>query len=806
MLLNDMKIVDPLNADPFVARVCDIFREEVAFRSGVELNTVPRAPDDSSYILIATRAALRLEYPEIYAKLQVAAPEPGREGFTISINENGDKTKIVVAGADGRGCLYGMARVLRKLYMKVGIIKRTPELVDTSITPKYQLRGHQLAYRDKQNTCPCWDIGEFDRYIRDLALFGSNAIEILPPRTDDRLFSSVFSRDPFEMMLNLSRVIHSYGMDVWLWYPNMGGDYNDPEVYQAELAEREKVFSQMPYIDAVLIPAGDPGDLHPKEFFPIVENSMKILHKHHPAARVWVSPQSSSPEPGWYERFYEEVDKAPDWLYGVCFAPWVRDTITEMHERLPDKYKNRIRHYPDITHSSSSQFEMPDWDMPFALTLGREAYNARPKAMKRIHNHHAPYVIGSITYSEGVHDDVNKMVWSDQDFNPDMSVEETIRDYIRLLIDPDIVDALSDLIIKIEANWIGYAAKNDNIDAVYNGFIELEKTLSGATSENYRYQMALLRALSDYQAKLRYIYDAQLEKDALDVLAAAPSLGSREAIRAARSIFRRTYDEPINRSLQRRIQQLADSLFAKIHIKLTTTRHFGQSWIRGAYLDSLDLPLNDYQWYMTHFSGIWDMPEEGARLAAIDRLLKRNDPGEGGYYDWLGDLDTFKERVVNDISWEDDPGYLRSPVINHDPYGLQMLMHHMRGWYNEFPVTLRWVGRARVLYGAPLKVRYRGLEPEAEYIIRLSYPILKTGKTADSLTVRLTAGGYIIHDMIDIRPHYDSWDPIYEYPLPKDSYRGDGDLKLVWQAYGKLNAFCVSEIWIIKKVVAAAAV
>ncbi len=37
--------------------------------------------------------------------------------------------------------------------------------------------------------------------------------------------------------------------------------------------------------------------------------------------------------------------------------------------------------------------------MAFALTSGREGYNARPEKMKAIHNMLEPYTIGSITYS-----------------------------------------------------------------------------------------------------------------------------------------------------------------------------------------------------------------------------------------------------------------------------------------------------------------------------------------------------------------------------------------------------------------------
>ena len=69
------------------------------------------------------------------------------------------------------------------------------------------MRGHQLGYRDKQNTCPAWTEIEYQRYIRALLIFGSNSIELLPPRTDDNLFSGHFKRDPFELMEEIEQVL-----------------------------------------------------------------------------------------------------------------------------------------------------------------------------------------------------------------------------------------------------------------------------------------------------------------------------------------------------------------------------------------------------------------------------------------------------------------------------------------------------------------------------------------------------------------------------------------------------------------------
>ncbi len=46
------------------------------------------------------------------------------------------------------------------------------------------------------------------------------------------------------MMRKLSEIIDSYGMDVWIWYPNMGDDFVNESAILAELKEREAVFRQ----------------------------------------------------------------------------------------------------------------------------------------------------------------------------------------------------------------------------------------------------------------------------------------------------------------------------------------------------------------------------------------------------------------------------------------------------------------------------------------------------------------------------------------------------------------------------------
>jgi hypothetical protein len=57
--------------------------------------------------------------------------------------------------------------------------------------------------------------------------------------------------------------------------------------------------------------------------------------------------------------------------------------------------------------------------MTLALTLGREFVNPRPRDEKHIHNLYCRYMVGSVCYSEGINDDLNKFIWLDQEWNPD---------------------------------------------------------------------------------------------------------------------------------------------------------------------------------------------------------------------------------------------------------------------------------------------------------------------------------------------------------------------------------------------------
>ena len=163
---------------------------------------------------------------------------------------------------------------------------------------------------------------------------------------------------------------------------------------------------------------------------PFLARVTEVLHRSHPRATLWVSPQGFNQ--AWLDEFLAILKEEPPWLAGVVHGPQVRISMADLRKAVPKRYP--IRTYPDITHSQQCQFPVPDWDVAFSLTEGREVINPRPRDEAAIFRYYQPDSIGFITYSEGCNDDVNKFVWSSLGWDPDVDVEEILRQYKRAFI------------------------------------------------------------------------------------------------------------------------------------------------------------------------------------------------------------------------------------------------------------------------------------------------------------------------------------------------------------------------------------
>lgn len=768
--LRSAVIVLPAEATPRERKAAQVLVDEVASRTQIRLPHGTDWPPDA-------RPAIAVGRVGAFGSMRGGPPKldpPGREGFQLSVTRgSGGAPTIWVLGVDERGVLFGVGRLLRELYLSRQAIG-APAGLGLAATPRTPMRGHQLGFRPKTNSYDGWDVPMWEQYIRDLAVFGNNAIELIPPRSDDAADSPHFPLPQIEMMAEMSRIADEYGLDVWIWYPALDKDYGNPATIELALQEWAGVFEKLPRVDAVLVPGGDPGHTQPRHLFTLLEKQTASLRRFHPQAQMWMSPQGFTAE--WMEEFYGLMDRQPAWLTGIVFGPQVRDPLPLLRKRIPAKYP--IRRYPDITHSMRAQYPVPQWDLAHALTSAREPINPRPLDQTAIYRAFDEQALGFITYSEGCNDDVNKIVWSALGWDRDADPLETLRQYSRYFIGPRYTDAFAQGLLALERNWRGPLVANASVETTLQQFQAMERDASPQDLLNWRFQQALYRAYYDAYQRRRLLHERALEEEAMERLRDAPAVGSAVAIDAAAAALDRSATRPVAADLRRRIGELAEALFQSIRMQLSVERYQAIAVGRGATLDTVDMPLNDRLWLSQRFDEIRALPDEPARLEAIARILRWTDPGPGGFYDDLGDP-TRQPHLVVEGSYERDPQSFGAAAVG---FG------YRPGW------RLSWMRHAESFYDAPLKMRYEGLDPAARYRVRVVY----AGDVFSTrTTLRLDAD-----DVHEVHPWRPKGEPTpLEFDVPAAATR-DGTLTLTWRqqpgAGGAGRGTQVAEVWLIR--------
>jgi len=664
---------------------------------------------------------------------------------------------VEITGNDERGVLFGVGGLLRALEMRRDSVT-LPRPLDVTTAPKYPLRGHQLGYRPKTNSYDGWDVPEWERYIRDLAVFGANAIELIPPRSDDAPDSPHFPLPQMPMMIEMSRLAQEYGLQCWIWYPAMDPDYSNAATVEAAVREWGEVFRQLPRVDAVFVPGGDPGHTQPKHLMAMLEKQTANLRKYHPSATMWLSPQGFSA--AWMGEFFGLMDRHPAWLTGVVFGPQVRINLPELRQRIPRQYP--IRFYPDITHSVNAEFTVNDWDVAYAQTEEREVINPRPLDEAHIFRVFQPFAnAGFIAYSEGCNDDVNKAVWSALGWNPDADVVEILRDYGRYFIGADMANEFAQGLLALERNWRGPLLTNRDVDTTLAHFQALESKATPQQKRNWRFQQALYRAYYDAYLRVRLIDETARERRAMERLPDVAAAGRELAV------------DPLARAgapLRARLFELGEALFQSIHMQLSVERYAAIDAGRGANLDLIDRPITNADWLRKQFG-------DGR---AIDELLNWTNPGPGGFYDDLGDPAN-RPHLLPGEGFEKDPAFF----------------HTVRTGFasrRETPWRISWYRHAEALYGNTLQLRYTGLDPAARYKVRF----VEAGDSARRATRLVANGRFEIHPLrkkdAEVKP--------VEFDIPAEA-TASGTLTLEWQPdpaeSGNGRWVQISEVWLIRR-------
>ena len=746
-------VISVAGNDRLVQKSAEILADEIYKRSGKTLKISGLDSDGVQKIIIGCEADIAGRWTSLAGTL--AGMEDTRdEGYKLLARPSDGL--IVVAGHDPRGVLYGTGKLLRMSDISTAGFNVPDTLLVSS--PVYALRGHELLPSPRaKSPDEQWAKDNFDQYVRELALYGMNSIEMLrsvPPAYVD--------------------IAKSYGMDVWVVTYDNGPDFVTPKGLQTELKFRENIFKKFPVIDNWCIKSGDPGDLPLDLFFDFSEKEVALLKKYHPEAEVWLSPQHFVDAPmSYFEEFCRKANAA-EWVDGVVFGPWCRMTIQQLREKIRPELP--IRNFPDITHIYSCQYPAYSIDLPMAMTLGRICINPAPKAQKYIHNLFDEYTCGSLTYSEGTNDDFNKFLWLMLDWDPETGAKEAAEDYARFFFGKDIAPAFAEGLFAIERNLVGPLEENAGVEATLEHWQALEKSAGDSLMSNPRFLMPLLRAYYDAYIYRRWKYELSLENQAYSVLKEAGQKGSSRVIAQAKKILAMAETKPVSKDLRSRCLDLYDKVY-------NDKGKWTMEYQHCPLIDQIDISLNDREWIEMKLDEIFLLPTDEKRAEAITSLLARTDPGESGLYFDLGDHSS--ENVTGiDGAWEYDPSHLVTP---HCGLGAKMkkgfVMTH--NGFDGKPVPRAWLTQAGIYYDQPLELTFEGLDPDVEYRVKIVY-VGEANKYKSH--VRLDADGQVIHFPFTL-----DGDVIREYDLPHDITR-DGKVTLTWRCNEGERGVHVAEI------------
>jgi hypothetical protein len=427
------------------------------------------------------------------------------------------------------------------------------------------------------------------------------------------------------------------------------------------------------------------------------------------------------------------------------------------------------------------------------LTEARECINPRPVDEAAIFHKLQPDTVGFVTYSEGCNDDVNKTVWSALGWDPAMPVLEILRQYARYFISDPHADDFAQGLLDLERNWRGSLSTNQNIEPTLSRFQALEKSASPFELRNWRFQQALFRAYYDDYTRRRLQSETDSENQAMVELRKASKTGAAQAMEAAKVTLDHPMGEQPAPQLRARILELGEALFQSIGMQLSVAKYQAIGIDRGASLDTLDYPLNDRVWLEERFNSIRQLHSEPDRLKAINEILHWTDPGPGGFYDDLGNP-ARQPHLVRVLDFKDDPGSLQSPRSDFE----EDLVADEPDERTEGARRVSWMDHAETLYDAPLELRYSGLDPKAQYRVRVVY-----AGDNPKRKVRLVA-----NDDFEVHPLLKKPVPFkpLEFPIPPAATRS-GTLTLKWfgePGLGGNGRGCqVSEVWLLKQTASA---
>ena len=313
-------------------------------------------------------------------------------------------------------------------------------------------------------------------------------------------------------------------------------------------------------------------------------------------------------------------------------------------------------HHPQLR----CQYPVPDWDVAYALTEGREVINPRPvdesaifHAIRRSDDrlHHVFRRLQRRCQQDRLEraglGSGGRRRWTSCGNTAAISSGSVRAD----------ADSFAHGLLALEQNWRGPLLTNTSVETTLQRFRTLEQRVKPSVLLNWRFQQALYRAYYDAFLRSRLIYETGLEEQALSRLRMA-----RARVAAGDGpgpSHPRPGDDAIRSPAicRSRIFALAEALFQSIRMQMSVPRYKAIADRPRRDPGHVDNVLNNRIWLERRFDPISKLESEESRLKEIDAIVNWTNPGPGGFHDDLGDP-RCRPHLVTGLAYEKDPAAL----------------------------------------------------------------------------------------------------------------------------------------------------
>ena len=685
----------------------------------------------------------------------------------------------------------GLKAVLRRIhrelrvYAKEGVVRIPRTIASTVPKARWSIRGHQIASSHHPSMFRTWP--ELKQFVTDLSIFGTNQIELAHVPLDPAT-----GKLPVEDLLRLSELVHQVdGLNFSIWWST--------EAIKGNLGALPGLFEKSPQLDSLFFPGGDGGTLE----WPVIAKAATLLRqaKGHQDAGVWVSAQevNASTLDSLVRLLRSPTNTSiRDAVLGphggVVFGPHNAVPLTRfvelfqagtaLHTRSHPTIN--VRQYPDICHAVDAGFAIPGWDAAWAMAYRRQVVNPLPRFFSHViaeRSNGSTPTRGVGAYSEGLNDDLNKVVWSALGEDASLTVEQAVQEYARYFFGPEAENDMTLALFGLEQNWAGPVHLAEA--QVESTLMHLESAAATVNEGNWRMIMYLRRGLMDRYVQSAAAYDWSTKELVIKLLKRVETKENggktcMEIVQEAVRILSQNQSDPRRLLWRQRIDQLTAQLNDTVGAEVLQTQDIFLN------LKSIDAPQRlETNFLLATLKNI----TTDCVLNIHTKILNWSDPGPGGFYDNIGSIVSADHPHLMQAS--SHPEYENN---GGDP---SCYFHALQGGIDVFAnVRPSWLRYSMSFYDAPLTLKYDGLSPGTQYMLRIVYWFCFYDCEYDTVRMVANHGAYLVHDYRSAPNPMQALD----FVLPKHQTSA-GSLHLACTRYSGLGGngkTCqVSEVWLV---------